>query len=80
MDFKTEYNLGQSVFFMSENRVCKGIIKRIHIEGQDEVDFVISPMGKSVSVFYCVETPHYTDFSVAEYKLFPTKEDLLKSL
>ena len=80
MDFKTEYNLGQSVFFMSENRVCKGIIKRIYIECQDEVDFVISPMGKSVSVFYCVETPHFTDFSVAEYKLFPTKEDLLKSL
>ena len=80
MDIKTEYNLGQSVFFMSENRVCKGIIKRIHIECQDEVDIVISPMGKSVSVFYCVETPHFTDFSVAEYKLFPTKEDLLKSL
>ena len=80
MDFKTEYNLGQSVFFMSENRVCKGIIKRIHIECQDEVDFVISPMGKSVSVFYCVETPHFTDFSVAEYKLFLTKEELLKSL
>ena len=80
MDFKTEYNLGQSVFFMSENRVCKGIIKRINIECQDEVDFVISPMGKSVSVFYCVETPHFTAFSVAEYKLFPTKEDLLKSL
>ena len=80
MDFKTEYNLGQSVFFMSENRVCKGIIKGINIKCQDEVDFVISPMGKSVSVFYCVETPHFIDSSVAEYKLFPTKEDLLKSL
>ena len=80
MDIKTEYYLGQSVFFMSENRVCKGIIKGINIECQDEVDFVISPMGKSVSVFYCVKTPPFTDFYVEEYKLFPTKEDLLKSL
>ena len=80
MDIKTKYDIGQRVFFMSNNRVYEGIIKRIHIECQDEVDFVISPMGKSVSVFYCVETPHFTDFSVAEYKLFPTKEDLLKSL
>ena len=80
MDFKTEYNLGQSVFFMSENRVYKGIIKGINIKCQDEVDFVISPMGENVSVSYCVETPHFTDVSVAEYKLFPTKEDLLKSL
>ena len=80
MDFKTEYNLGQSVFFMSENRVCKGIIKGINIKCQDEVDFVISPMGESVSVFYCVETLLFIDSSVAEYKLFPTKEDLLKSL
>ena len=80
MDIKTKYDIGQSVFYMSENRVRKGIIKGINIKCQDEVDFVISPMGKSVSVFYCVETPHFTDFSVAEYKLFPTKEDLLKSL
>ena len=80
MEIKTKYGIGQSVFYISENRVCKGIIKRINIECQGEVDFVISPMGKSVSVFYCVETPHFTDFSVAEYKLFPTKEDLLKSL
>ena len=80
MDIKTKYDIGQSVFYMSENRVRKGIIKRINIECQDEVNLVISPMGKSVSVFYCVETPHFIDFSVAEYKLFPTKEDLLKSL
>ena len=75
MDIKTKYDLGQRVFFMSDNRVCEGTIEYFNIEFSQEISG-----EKYMTISYCVKTIFFTDFSVAENKLFLTKEELLKSL
>ena len=75
MDIKTKYNIGDSVFFMNDNRVWQGEIESFDIGFSQR-----SSGEKYITISYCVKTMFFTDFSVAEYKLFSTKEDLLKSL
>lgn len=69
MDIKTKYDLGQSVFFMEDNRVKEDIIDSIHID----VKYLGS---KRVGKFYY----RIGGNPYLEQKLFPTKEELLKSL
>ena len=71
MDIKTKYEIGQRVFFMSDNRVCEGTIEYFNIGFSRE---------KYMTISYCVKTMFFTDFSIAEDNLFLTKEELLKSL
>ena len=75
MDIKTKYNIGDSVFFMNDNRVWQGEIESFDIGFSQR-----SSGEKYITISYCVKTMFFTDFSVAENKLFTTKEDLLKSL
>ena len=72
MDIKTKYDIGQSVFFMDNNKVQEGTIDRIHIEvryngGKDN----------KVRISYSLFT---TSKFYEDKELFPTKEELLKSL
>ena len=75
MDIKTKYNIGDSVFFMEDSRVWQGESESFDIGFSQR-----SSGEKYITISYCVKTIVFTDFSVAEYKLFSTKEDLLKSL
>ena len=74
MDIKTKFDLGQRVFFMSDNRVCQGVI-----EGFD-IGFGYRGLENDITISYCVKAESFTDLSVEENKLFLTKEELLKSL
>ena len=74
MDIKTKYDIGHRVFFMSDNRVCEGTIEYFNIGFNQQISG-----EKYMTISYCVKTMFFTDFSVAEDKLFSTKEELLKS-
>ena len=69
MDIKTKYDLGQSVFFIEDNRVKEDIIDSIRID--------IKYLGgiRVGRFIYRIGGEPYL-----EEKLFPTKEELLKSL
>ena len=75
MDIKTKYNIGDSVFFMNDNRVWQGEIESFDIGFSQR-----SSGEKYITISYCVKTEFFTNFSVSEHKLFLTKEELLKSL
>ena len=72
MDIKTKYDLGQSVFFMKDNKVETSAIKQISIDvwynGYKEIRMRIQYYLFSADQFY------------GEEDLFLTKEELLKSL
>lgn len=72
MTIKTKYNIGQEVWFIEDNKVCNKKITAIHLhiyESGSDISYSCSPseFGKLLN-------------SVNESKLFPTKEELLKSL
>lgn len=72
MDIKTKYDLGQSVFFMKDNKVETSAIKQISID-------VWYNKYKEIRMRI-----HYYLFSADQFyeedNLFLTKEELLKSL
>ena len=72
MDIKTKYGLGQSVFFMKDNKVETSAIKQISID-------VWYNKYKEIRM-----SIHYYLFSADQFyeedNLFLTKEELLKSL
>ena len=72
MDIKTKYDLGQSVFYMDNNKVQEGKIDRIHIwvryNGGEDNKVRISYSLFTTTKFY------------GDKELFLTKEELLKSL
>lgn len=78
MEIKTKYNLLEQVWFMwftGDSKVHKGDIQDISIKVSAKLT------GAQKEVFYTVK-----DFKTSiikelpEYALFPTKEELLKSL
>ena len=72
MDIKTKYDLGQSVFFMKDNKVATSAIKQISID-------VWYNKYKEISMriqYYLF----FADQFYEEDNLFLTKEELLKSL
>ena len=72
MDIKTKYDLGQSVFFMKDNKVATSAIKQISIDvwynKNNEIRMRIHYYLFSVDQFY------------EEDNLFLTKEELIESL
>lgn len=69
MIIETKYNIGDIVFYMLEDTICKGII----------IEISISKIGNSITYLYHIGSNGvYRIFS--ENCIFPTKEELLKSL
>ena len=71
MDIKTKYEIGQRVFYMDNNKVKEGTIDRIHIDAQYNANY------NKVKISYRLFT---TAKFYEDNELFPTKEELLKSL
>ena len=70
MDIKTRFKVGDGVFFMHNNKVQEGTIKRITVT-----------VESCIEVRYKVEMKGcFTSKSLLENKAFSSKEDLLNSL
>ena len=72
MDIKTKYDLGQSVFFMKDNKVERSAIKQISIDVWYNKDKEIRMRIR----YYLFSADQFYE----EDNLFLTKEELLKSL
>lgn len=72
MTIETKYNIGDEIWFMSDNEICNEKITAIHIH--------IDALGSFVT-YSCEDTLIGQALNtVREELLFPTKEELLKSL
>lgn len=65
MEIKTKYNIGDTVWFMHKNRCVSMKIENINIE---------------VKIKYIQYIFNESEIWISEKYLFPTKEELLKSL
>lgn len=73
MTIETRYNIGDRVWFMHDNKVKNEII--IKIDAVILKDMNCNDVGKTILYGLFNYSRCY-----AEHKLFPTKEELLKSL
>lgn len=82
MKIETKYNIGDEVWFIHGNRCSNGKICGMeHTYGIGKMFGKLYTGEEIVKIHYSVESPQYPfvlDFE--EEKLFPTKEELLKSL
>ena len=70
MTIKTKFKVGDNVFFMHNNKVQEGTIKKITVT-----------VESCIEVRYKVEIKGYfTNKSLLESKAFSSKKDLLNSL
>lgn len=70
MNIKTQYNINNTVYFIHNNKVWEGIVKRISIIVENN----------SIVITYKVQ---YTDWKyklVKESQVYNTKQELLDSL
>jgi hypothetical protein len=71
MTIETKYNIGDEVWFMNENKVYVSFIEDVRVKRN----------SKNTKIEYMVESMQKKDFGLKkEQDLFPTKEELLKSL
>ena len=71
MKIETKYDIGQEVWFSSHLHHIKGVISEI----------IINAYNDKCIIVYDVEYLNYIGQSQKEeYELFPTEEELLKSL
>lgn len=74
MTIETKYNIGDEVWVMYENKAITAQVIEMDVEIRD-----VFRGGVSAECFCRIETPHFTR-QTHESRLFPTKEELLKSL
>ena len=72
MTIETKYNIGDEVWFMSDNEICNAKITAIHAHNDDTGLYITyscddTPVGQALNTLF-------------ERCFFPTKEELLKSL
>jgi len=72
MDIKTRYNIGDEVWFMNKNKACSDIITAVHTYRTETIFNITYGFGKSIHSQIIA--------TMSEQDLFPTKEELLKSL
>lgn len=72
MTINTKYNIGQEVWFMNENKACSDIITAVHTYITETFSNVTYGFGNTI------QTQIIT--TIKESDLFPTKEELLRSL
>lgn len=82
MEKKTKYSIGDEVWFMADNHAVSGNVVGYNIsfgEGEYYGEFMTgSP--KSLITYYIKKTKIYEGILKIETEVFPTKEELLKSL
>lgn len=72
MTIETKYNIGDEVWFMQNNKICSDTITAIHTYRTETISHITYGFGKSIrSQIIAI---------IDERDLFPTKEELLKSL
>lgn len=74
MTIKTKYNIGDEVWFMCGNKALQSYIEDIRVKCEKE---------NTIRVFYWVKPLNFREkanWLYHEQYLFPTKEELLKSL
>lgn len=74
MIIETKYNIGDEVWLMYENMAVSASVTDIHIEVSET-----TWCGLRAECYYKIKSPHFTKES-HESRIFPTKEELLKSL
>lgn len=72
MKIETKFNIGQEVWFMNKNKACSDIITAIHIYTTETLLNTTYGFGNTIRT-QIVST-------IKESDLFPTREELLKSL
>ena len=72
MTIETKYNIGDEVWFMNKNKACSDIITAVHIYRTETLLNTTYGFGNTIQT-QIVSTMKESD-------LFPTKEELLKSL
>ena len=71
MTIETKYNIGDEVWLMNENKAYVSFIEDVRVKRN----------SKNTKIEYMVESMQKKDFGLKkEQELFPTKEELLKSL
>ncbi len=71
MTIETKYNIGDEVWLIWENKVYVSFIEDVRVKRNN----------KNTKIEYMVESMQKKDFGLKkESDLFPTKEELLKSL
>lgn len=78
MTITTKYNIGDTVWFMEDNRASFGSVINIEALRQNKVDYVCNEIKRDV---YGVK-PSDRDavFQMSESYVFPSKQELLASL
>ena len=76
MEIKTKYDIGQRVFFMDNNQVKESVINQILAEVRNRIGYKREVYIEMSVSYYLVDS----NLLYEEGKLFPTKEELLKSL
>ena len=76
MDIKTKYDIGQSVFYMDNNQVKESIINQILAEVRYRIGYKRKSIIEVSVSYYLVDSNRLNE----ERYIFPTKEELLKSL
>ena len=76
MDNKTKYDIGQSVFYMDNNQVKESIINQILAEVRYRIGYKRKSIIEVSVSYYLVDSNRLNE----ERYIFPTKEELLKSL
>lgn len=74
MTIETKYNIGDEVWLMYENKAITARVLDMNVEIREHI------MGDVFASCYCkIKCPHFTR-EIHDSHLFPTKEELLKSL
>lgn len=82
MDIKTKYDIGDKVYAMHNNKVISFTIDEIEVIFYSKKPQSVRYCSKERYEEYSFSTGHNESYrwSKYEYDLFPTKEELLKSL
>lgn len=69
MEIKTKFNIGDTIYYMKNNRVCKNKVSQIEVKV-----YVTYKRDIKYKVELCPE------LWIPEYEAFGTKQDLINSL
>lgn len=76
MKIETKYNVGQTVFYMADNKVNSSAIAKIRVD-VDVYNHVYKELNE---ILYILEDPKVKGEWYKESNLFETKKELLDSL